>query len=111
MLSSSSPYLSSSSRSVSSNCHSVPVPENSSEPSISVITCGSSNAANSSSPVQQYTTDRIKFLLKQQSSTYIVIKNEKRNSSIFGKYLAFQLKKSEKNDEYQKIEGFTSCQK
>ena len=70
--------MSSSSRIISSNCHSISVPKNSSESSISIITCVSSKAANSSSSVQPHTTGRIKFLLKQQSSTYTVIKNEKK---------------------------------
>ncbi|CAF5107748.1 unnamed protein product, partial [Rotaria sp. Silwood1] len=66
--------MSSSSRITSLNCHSASAPANSSQSSISIITRDSSNAANSLSRMQQYTTDRIKFLLKQQPSTYKIMK-------------------------------------
>ncbi|CAF3804741.1 unnamed protein product, partial [Rotaria sp. Silwood1] len=113
MSSSSSSHLStmpSSSRITSSNCHSASAPANSSQSSISIITRDSSNAANSLLCMQQYTTDRIKFLLKQQPSTYKVLENEKNKSSICWKVFGFPAKKIQNTNEYQKIDGFTSCQ-
>ncbi|CAF4534007.1 unnamed protein product, partial [Rotaria sp. Silwood2] len=84
-------------------------PANSIQSSISIITRDSSNAVNSSSRMQQYTTDRIKFLLKQQPSTYKVLENEKNKSSICWKVFGFPAKRIENTNEYQKIDGFTSC--
>ncbi|CAF1334764.1 unnamed protein product [Rotaria sordida] len=103
--------MSSSSRIASSNCHSASAPADFSQSSISIMTCDSSNAGNSSSHMQQYTTARIKFLLKQQPSTYTVLKNEKKKSSICWEVFGFPAKKLENTKEYKKIDGFTSCEK
>jgi hypothetical protein len=51
--------------------------------SISIAICSSAVAVNSPSHhTRQYTSERIKFLLKQQPSIYNVIENEKTNSSL-----------------------------
>ena len=68
------------------------IPADAFQSSISTTTCSSISTTNSSSRTRQYTSERIKFLLKQQSSTYIVIKSEKTNSSLCWKVLDFQLK-------------------
>ncbi|CAF1155607.1 unnamed protein product [Adineta steineri] len=75
-----------------------------------VTTCSSITSSNSSSSTKKYTSERIKLLLKQQTSTYTVIKNEKTNSSLCWKVFGFPAKKSDATGEYEKIEGFTSCQ-
>jgi hypothetical protein len=84
---------------------------NSCQSSISIITCSSNTTAASSSHIKPYTSERIKFLLKQHSSTYTVIKNEKVNSnaSTCWQVFGFPAKKSASTDEFEKIEGFASC--
>ena len=86
------------------------IPADAFQSSISTTTCSSISTTNSSSGTKQYTSEQIKFLLKQQSSTYIVIKNEKPNSSLCWKVFGFPAKKLENTNQYEKIEGFTSCQ-
>ena len=44
---------------------------------------------------------RIKFLLKQQPSTYIVIKNETTNSSLCWKVFGFPAKNLENTNQYE----------
>ena len=63
--------------------------------STSTTTCPSISTTNSSSCTKQYVFERIKFLLKQQASTYIVIKNKKTNSSLCWKVFGFSAKKLE----------------
>ena len=63
--------------------------------------CSSISTTNSSSRTRQYTSERIKFLLKQQSSTYIVIKSEKTNSSLCWKVFGFPAKKLENTNQYE----------
>ncbi|CAF1366837.1 unnamed protein product [Adineta steineri] len=81
-----------------------------SQSSAPMTTCPSITGSNSLLSTKKYTSERIKLLLKQQTSTYTVIKNEKTNSSLCWKVFGFPAKKSEATDEYEKIEGFTSCQ-
>ncbi|CAF0997451.1 unnamed protein product [Rotaria sordida] len=102
---------SSSSPIASSNYHSASAPAGFSQSSISIMAYDSSNATNSSSHIQQYTTARIKFLLKQQPLTYTILKNENTKSSICWEVFGFPAKKLENTKEYKKIDGFTSCEK
>jgi hypothetical protein len=108
--SSSTTSTSSSSSSITfSNCKSIPT--DSSQSSISIATCSSVVAVNSPSHhTTQYTSERIKFLLKQQPLIYNVIENEKTNSSLCWKIFGVPAKKSESTDRFERIEGFTSCQ-
>jgi hypothetical protein len=90
------------------NCKSIPT--DSSQLSVSIATCSSTAAVTSPSHnTKQYISERIRFLLKQQSSIYKVIENEKTNSSLCWKCFGFPAKKSENNDQFERIEGFTSC--
>ena len=63
--------------------------------------CSSISTTNSSSRTRQYTSEQIKFLLKQQPSTYIVIKSEKINSSLCWKVFEFPAKKLENTNQYE----------
>ncbi|CAF2388439.1 unnamed protein product [Rotaria sp. Silwood2] len=65
--------------------------------------------AGSSSRTKQYTFKRIKFLLKQQSSTYAVIKHEKANICLCCEVFGFPTKNSRNTGEFEKIKGFESC--
>ena len=63
--------------------------------------CSSISTTNSSSRTRQYTSGRIKFLLKQQPSTYIVIKSETTNSSLCWKVFGFPAKNLENTNQYE----------
>ena len=78
--------------------------------STSTTSCSSIITTNSSSRTKQYTCERIKFILKQQPSIYIIIKNDKKNSSLCWKVFGFPAKKLENTNQYEKIEGLTSWQ-
>lgn len=67
-------------------------------------------SANGSISQAEYTPDRIKSLLKRQSTNYQVVLNGKTNlTSTCWKVFGFPAKKSEKNNRFEKIDGFTSC--
>ena len=59
----------------------------------------------------EYTPDRIRSLLKHQQTDYKVIPNDKLNlSSTCWKVFGYPAKKCQENDQFEKIDGFTSCQ-
>ncbi|CAF0812970.1 unnamed protein product, partial [Rotaria sordida] len=79
--------------------HSNSIPTEPSQSSIFLKTISSTTHNGSSSHTRQYTSERIKFLLKQQSTTYVVIKNENRNTPLWRKGFGFPTKKSENSGE------------
>ncbi|CAF3313778.1 unnamed protein product [Rotaria sp. Silwood2] len=98
-----STLLSSSTVPISSSTNATPSSTNSTS---SIIY---SNSASSSSNKKQYSSEKIKFLLKNEPSTYNIIKNEKAGTSICCKVFGFPTKKSVITGEFERIEGFASC--
>ncbi|CAF4241516.1 unnamed protein product, partial [Rotaria sp. Silwood2] len=60
------------------------------------------------STTKQHTSEWIKFLFKQQPSTYVVIKNEKVNTSLCWNVVGFRTKKLKNTDAFERLEDF-SC--
>ncbi|CAF0943527.1 unnamed protein product [Rotaria sordida] len=75
-----------------------------------VTTFSSTTSAGSSSHLKRYTSEMIEFLLQQQTSKYAIIKNEKTNTSLCWKVFNYPTKKSKNIGEFERIEGFASCQ-
>ncbi|CAF2698067.1 unnamed protein product [Rotaria sp. Silwood2] len=62
------------------------IPTEPSQSSFFLLTFSSTNGVSSSSYTKQHTSEWIEFLLKQQLSVHVVIKNKKGNTSLFWKF-------------------------
>lgn len=80
-----------------------------SESSISIITCSPIVADSSSPSTKSYTCEQIRRLLKQQPSTYCIMKNERTTFSSCWEVFGFPGVKVPSTGEIERIDGFTSC--
>ena len=76
-----------------------------------IINLPSPSIADSPSGVNEFTTERIYRLLKNDPTNFKVVKNVKNNSaSICWKMFGFPSKKSPADGEFEPIPGFVSCE-